>query len=88
MNFTADIATIAMIELYSHLERQVQEIAPEGLFIAGGNRGATAASPIRVRTPQRRANYRNRRKTLCVYARDIRRVATILSPLMLGVAQR
>lgn len=60
MNSTADIAAIATTELYSHLEQQVQKIAPERLFIVGGNRGVTTASSIRVRTPQRRANYSNK----------------------------
>lgn len=45
MHSTQDITAIATAELYSHLEQQVQEIAPE---------------PIRVNTPQRKAKYHDK----------------------------
>lgn len=87
MHCTADPQAIATIELHSHLEQQVQEIAPEPPTppgrsssvpgfpqpvegtngacssgaklpsIAKGNQPFRLASPIRIRTPQRKARY-------------------------------
>jgi hypothetical protein len=45
MYCTQDIAAIATAELYSHLEQQVNSVAPE---------------PIRVRIPQRKAKYHDK----------------------------
>ena len=76
MYSTQDIQAIASTELNSYLEAQANEIAPE---------------PIRVRTPQRKANYRDkeriRRKRLreialeeyrCYTTADVKRLLRIL----------
>lgn len=56
MHFTTDIQPIATIELNSYLERQVQALAPE---------------PIRVYTPQRRANYNDKARIRRSSLKDI-----------------